>query len=524
MGKHTRKVTTSSEKAQAYFNQGLNWAYAFNHDEAIRSFEQAAKLDPSCAMAYWGIALCNGPHINNPTMDEARTRAAWDAAQKAKSLAGGCTATERALIEAVGARYPDPGSLSGDAKLPLTFEERSALDKAYADAMARVFAANIDDSDVGCLYAESLMDLRPWDLWDIDKTPRPETPKVLEVLEHVLRNRPDHPMACHLYIHACEASPHAEKADAAANRLRTLMPAAGHMVHMPAHIDIRMGRWGLAAEQNRQASRVDDKYREISPRQGFYRLYMAHNDHFLSYACMMLGRREEALSAARAMLHKVPEEWLKANAPIADAVAAIEIDVLQRFGMWDELLKLPEPPEILPITRAFWRFGRATAYNAKGMAKEARAEQHEFQLAVERVPKDAMMAQNKGRDVLSIADLVLEGEIAYRAGDSAKAVEKLRAAAAKEDTLRYMEPPDWLQPARHSLGAVLLASGKASEAEAVYRADLERWPENGWSLYGLAESLKAQGKSEEGAVRARFEKAWKDSDTKIGASCLCVKK
>jgi tetratricopeptide (TPR) repeat protein len=519
MGKHTRKVTTGVARAQRYFDQGLNWAFAFNHDEAIRSFEQAAKLDPQCAMAYWGIALCNGPHINNPAMDEERSRAAWEAARKAASLADRCTEVERALIEAVGRRYADPSS----GTLPLTFEERAPLDKAYADAMGRVHARYKDDADVGALYAEALMDLRPWDLWGQDKSPRPEAPMVLAALERVLKIAPDHPLACHLYIHACESSPHPERADAAANRLRSLMPAAGHMVHMPAHIDIRMGRWGLAAEQNRQASRADDRYREVSPRQGFYRLYMAHNDHFLAYACMMLGRREEALSAARAMLSKVPKDWLEANAPIADGVAAIEIDVMQRFGMWDELLKAGEPPEILPITRAFWRFARAAAYNAKGMAAEAREEQAAFRRAVEAVPPEAMMAQNKGRDVLAIADLVLEGEMAYRAGDTDRAVEKLRGAAAKEDALRYMEPPDWLQPVRHSLGAVLLAAGRAGEAEAVYRKDLEYWPENGWSLFGLAESLKAQGKPD-GAARARFEKAWKDADTRIGASCLCVGK
>jgi tetratricopeptide (TPR) repeat protein len=521
MGPHKRKVTTSSAEAQKYFDQGLTWAYAFNHDEAIRSFEHVTRLDPSCAMAYWGIALCNGPHINNPLMDEARSKAAWEALSKAKELSATCTPVEKALIDALANRYADPAA----AKLPLTFEERVNLDKGYADAMEKVYAQyGKDDSDVGTLYAESLMDTRPWDLWDKEYKPRPETPIIVSTIEHVLSIAPSHPGANHLYIHACEASKEPHKANTAADRLRTLVPASGHLVHMPAHIDVRTGRWGTAAEQNRQASKIDNRYREISPRQNFYRLYMAHNDHFLAWSCMMLGRKAEALSAARDMLRKVPEDWLKANAPIADAVAAIEIEVLLRFGEWDEVLKLSKPPEILPITIALWHFGRASSLNAKGELSKAREEQEAFRKAVAAVPQEAMMAQNKGHEVLAIAELILEGEILYREHETDSAIESLRKAAALEDQLRYMEPPDWLQPARHALGAVLMAEKKFSDAEQVYRRDLEVWPENAWSLFGLAESLKAQSKPEEGEVRARFQKAWKDADTKIAATCLCVEK
>jgi tetratricopeptide (TPR) repeat protein len=520
MGPHKRNVTTTSAEAQKYFDQGLTWAYAFNHDEAIRSFEHVAKLDPNCAMAYWGVALCHGPHINNPLMDEDRSKAAWDALQKAKS-ASGASPVEKALIEALANRYADPGK----GKIPLTFEERAGLDKAYADAMAKVWAQYPDDADVGSLYAESLMDLRPWDLWDQDGSPRPETPVVLGTIERVLEISPKHPGANHLYIHACEASPQPQKAVPAADRLRTLVPAAGHLVHMPAHIDVRVGRWDQAAEQNRQASQIDNKYREISPKQGFYRLYMAHNDHFLAWSCMMLGRKAEALTAARDMLRKVPEEWLKANAPIADTVAAIEIDVLVRFGEWDEVLKLQKPPaELLPITVAFWHFGRATALNAKGRMTEAKAEQEEFRKAVAAVPQEALMAQNKAHAVLAIAELVLDGEILYRDGNKSGAVDKLREAAKLEDQLRYMEPPDYLQPARHALGAILLDSQRYSEAEQVYREDLKHWPENGWSLYGLTEALKAQQKPEAAQIEERFKKAWAHADTQIAASCVCVKK
>jgi tetratricopeptide (TPR) repeat protein len=520
MGPHTRKVTTTSPEAQKYFDQGLTWAYAFNHDEAIRSFEHAASLDPTCAMAYWGVALCNGPHINNALMDEARSKAAWDALQKAQERSAGASPVEKALIAALANRYADPGK----GKIPLTFEERADLDKAYADAMAKVWAQYPGDADVGNLYAEALMDLRPWDLWDKDGSPRPETPVVQRTIERVLEIQPNHPGANHLYIHACEASREPQKAVPAADRLRTLVPASGHLVHMPAHIDVRVGRWDQAAEQNRQASRIDNKYREISPRQGFYRLYMAHNDHFLAWTCQMLGRKQEALTAARDMLRKVPEEWLKQNAPIADTVAAIEVETLVRFGEWDEVLKVQKPPEILPITVALWHFGRATAYNAKGQMSEARSEQDAFRRAVAAVPQDAMKAINKAHDVLAIADLVLDGEILYRDGDINTAVEKLREAAKLEDKLMYMEPPDWLQPSRHALGAVLLASERYSDAEEVYREDLKHWPENGWSLYGLSQALKAQHKPEAATVEERFKKSWAHADTQIGASCLCVQK
>ncbi len=520
MGPHKRAVSTKSPEAQKYFDQGLTWAYAFNHDEAIRSFEHAAKLDPTCAMAWWGVALCHGPHINNPAMTEERSRAAWEALEKARELAPGASEVERALIAALAERYADPSS----GKVPLTFEERAGLDKAYADAMAKVWREHDDDADVGNLYAEALMDLRPWDLWDREGNPRPETPAVLATLERVMELDEDHPGANHLYIHACEASKHPEKAVPAADRLRTLVPASGHLVHMPAHIDVRVGEWDQAAEQNRRASKIDGEYRKISPRQGFYRLYMAHNDHFLSWACMMQGRKAEAISAARAMLSKVPKDWLMENAPIADSVAAIEIEALLRFGEWDELLKVQKPPEILPITIALWHFGRASAHNAKGELTEARAEQEAFRKAAAAVPKDAIMAINKAHDVLAIAELVLDGEIRYRDGDADGAVAKLREAARLEDGLMYMEPPDWVQPSRHALGAILLASDRFAEAEEVYRKDLKAWPENGWSLYGLSEALKAQKKPEAASVEARFRKAWADADTEIGASCLCVEK
>jgi tetratricopeptide (TPR) repeat protein len=520
MGPHTRKITTASAEAQRYFDQALNWTFAFNHDEAIRSFEQAAMLDPACAMAWWGKALCHGPHINNPAMDEAGAIAAWSALQKALRLSGTCTPAERALIEALAPRYADPAA----GKLPLTADERRPFDEAFAHAMAKVHSAYPDDADITSLYAESLMDLHPWDLYDNQTNePHPWTEKIVSLIEHALRLDPKHPGANHLYIHAVEGSSTPGRANVAADVLRTLVPASGHLVHMPSHIDVRVGRWAQAAEQNRQASKVDVAYRKISPDHGIYHLYMAHDDHFLAWSCMMLGRREEALTAARDMIRKIPADFSQAAAPFVDPLASIEISVLMRFGRWDELLALPRPDSHLPVTTAMWHFARGSALAALDRVDEALAEQSEFRKAVAALPEGIMLQQSTAADGLAVADGILDGEIAFRRGNIDAAVAALRKAVAKEDLLRYIEPPDWLQPARHSLGAILVAADRLPEAEDVYRADLERWPENGWALYGLAECVKARKSPEADEIQARFEKAWQHADTQLAATCLCVK-
>ena len=522
LGTHTRTITTSSPEAQKYFNQALVWTYAFNHDEAIRSYTYAAELDPDCAMAEWGVALCNGPHINNPVMDEAHSVAAWNALQRAKAKAGNCTPTEKALIDALASRYADPSK----GKLPSLPPERAPYDKAYAEAMANVHRQFPSDTDVATLYAESLMDTRPWDLYDpATRAERPETPIIVATLERVIAADPKHPGANHLYIHAVEASPTPARANQAADTLRTLVPGSGHLVHMPAHIDFRTCRWAAASEQNRQATAIDTKYRAISPRQCFYRMYMAHNEHFLSYACMMLGRKEESISAARAMLSGIPADWARDYAPVADAYSAIEIEAFIRFGQWDQMLAMPRPPEFLPITTAFWHFGRATAYNAKGDIKSAEREQAAFRKQVAAIPPDALMAINPAHTVLSIAEDTLAGEIAFRKGDNDEAVRLLTKAVATEDTLLYMEPPDWIQPTRHALGAVLVASNRSAEAEQVYRKDLEIYPENGWSLAGLYQCInrRAPNSPEAAAVKARFDKAWTTADIPPPhATCLCI--
>jgi tetratricopeptide (TPR) repeat protein len=522
LGGYSRRVTTTSSDAQRHFDIALRWMYSFNHDEAVRAYRRAAEADPSCAMAWWGVALCRGPHINNPFMSEASSREAWDAITRAQSLSGSCTPVERALIGAVSKRYVDPGVTT---PLPLDPVSRAPLDRAYADAMASVYAAYPGDDDVATIYAESLMDLRPWDLWSLDGIPRPETDTVVKTLETVMARRPEHPGANHYYIHAVEASPEPQRADTAAKRLRTLVPGSGHMVHMPAHIDVRMGRWNLAAEQNKRAMAVHDAYARVSARPSFYRVYMLHNEHFLTFACMMAGRSKEAIAAARGTVASIPDDFYRDFGPIADAFTPIETEALMRFGKWDEILREPEPREQLPITRAMWRFARGVAQAAKGEVSAAREEQAKFREAVKRVPEGAMMAINPASKVLSIADEMLEGEILYREGDINGAVAHLRNAVAVEDTLMYMEPPDWVQPVRHALGAILLENGRAGEAAQVYREDLRHWPENGWSLFGLAKCEEALGNAAESkSLLKRFDAAWSRADITMGASCLCVEK
>lgn len=511
MGSHRRTVTTVSRDAQRWFDQGLVLAMSFNHDEAIRSFTEAARLDSGCAMAWWGIALANGPHINNPAMSEQQSRDAWTALGRAMALRGGAAPAERALIEALATRYADPPPA-----------DRRALDEAYAASMRDVWRAHPADADVGFLFAEALMDLRPWDLWKADGSPQPGTEEVTATLEAVLRREPRHPGANHLWVHLVEASPHPERGIAAADRLRTLVPGAGHMVHMPAHIYSRVGRWADAAEANVRAIEADRRYRELSPRQGFYSVYMAHNRHFLSWAAQMEGRSEVALRAAREMIANLPEDFVRESAFFADGYMNVELETLMRFGRWEELLAIPEPPDYLPITRAFRHFARGTAFAALGRLEEADRAQADFREAAGRVTDEMIVGNNPAKLVLSIAAHQLAGEILNRRGDVDGAVRELREGARLEDTLRYNESPDWLLPVRHALGAVLVRAKRWSDAEAVYREDLARNAENGWSLWGLARALREQERpGEASAVERRFRRAWKRADVSLESTCYC---
>jgi tetratricopeptide (TPR) repeat protein len=511
LGGLSRKVTTGSPEAQRYFDQGLAFLFAFNHDEAIRAFRRAAELDPGCAMAFWGIAVANGPHINNPVVPEDRAKAAWDALAQARALAGSAAPVEKALIEALGPRYAWPQP-----------EDRKPLEHAYADGMRTVWKSFPKDADVGALFAESLADLRPWDFWKPDGSPQPGTDELVATLESALALAPRHPLANHLMIHAVEASPHPERADAAADVLRDLQPGLGHMVHMPSHIDVRRGRWQQAVDANAKAIEADRKYRARSPKQGFYKLYMAHNHHMLTYGAMMTGQSELALRTIREMVADMPPEFVKDNA-WADGFLGMPLEVLMRFGRWDEILAEPEAPEFAPISRSLRHYARAVAYASKGDVPAAEKERAAFLEARARVAKEATFGNNTGPEILDVAEHLMKGEILYRAGRTDEGIAALREAVAREDKLKYNEPPDWIQPVRHALGAALLQAGRFPEAEAVFREDLAKLPGNGWGLYGLHRAVQLQQRREEAAAAEKqFDAVWQKADLKIKSPCLCL--
>lgn len=512
LGGYSRSVTAHRD-AQRAFDRGLAFLFAFNHDEAIRAFDRAAALDPGCAMAHWGAALARGPHINNPAVPPDRAKEAWVAVSRARDRAATGTPVERALIAAQAVRFADPPPA-----------DRRPLDEAYAAAMRDVWKQFPADPDAGALFAEAVMDLRPWDLWAADGTPRPETPEVVGTLEAVLTLAPAHPLALHLYVHAVEASPDPGRAAGAADRLRHLAPRLGHLVHMPSHIDLRRGRWQAAVEANERAIAADRAYLLAAPRPGFYRVYMAHNRHMLAFAAMMQGQSRAALDAVRTMLAEMPEEWLSqpGNAAIVDGYFAMPAEVLVRFGRWDEVLREPEPAARFPVARALWRAARGVALAAKKDPAAARAEQAAFRTATAAVPAEAAFGNNPASAVLAVAAELLEGEALVAEGKTDAGLAALRRAVGNEDALRYDEPPDWVHPVRHALGATLLKAGQAAEAERVYREDLGRWPDNGWGLVGLARSLDAQGQAAEAAAAwERFRAAWGRADVRLTSSCFC---
>jgi tetratricopeptide (TPR) repeat protein len=419
---------------------------------------------------------------------------------------------EQALIAALESRYANPQP-----------DDRRPLDVAYAAAMRGVWKRYPQDADVGALFAESLMDLWPWDLWTGNGQMREDTAEILQTLERVLALNPQHPLALHLYVHALEASPHPERAALAAATLRDLQPGLGHMVHMPSHIDVRLGNWQQAIEANEKAIAADAKYRALSPEQDFFRTYMAHNHHMLAFAAMMQGQNKVATDAINQMLQEIPEAWREKNAAMVDGMFSMPYEMHIRFGRWNEILAEPEPPESLPITRAFRHYARGVAFAAMNQAGEARREQARFRELVALIPEQAMFVMNPASRVFQVADSMLEGEILYRESQVEEALAALKEAVEREEQLRYIEPPDWIQPVRHVLGAALMDAKRYQEAEQVYLADLARHPHNGWSLHGLAESLEAQGKTTEAAVaRDRFNTAWRHADTQLTSSCFCL--
>ena len=510
LGHYSFPVTTTSRQAQRRFSRGLTLAYGFGHYAAEQEFRQAIAFDPNCAMAWWGIALVNGPHINFPLVPPDKAATAWEALGKAQALANRTTPLEQSLIAALSKRYANPQP-----------EDRSPLDTSYADAMRRLWQARPDNPDVATLFAEAAMDLHPWDLWTKD-APQPWTPEILSALETALKLSPQHPGANHLYIHATEASPHPERALPSADRLRRLVPDSSHLVHMPSHIYARVDRWPDAAAANRVAMQADTRYRAAYPRPGLYAMYMAHNAHFLTFVAMMRGQSQQALKSAKTMVGEVPDDFLKEYAPIADGYMIIVSEVLMRFGRWQEVLAAPEPGPDLPLSRALWRYTRTSALAALNRMDEAASEKEAFQKAVKAVPPDWHFGNNSAADILAIAARVIDGEMAAKRSQVDTAISVLQDAIRIEDGLHYDEPPDWIQPVRHTLGAVLLRAGKPAEAEQVYRDDLVRYPGNGWALLGLRDALAHQGKSDESRqVAKKFQKAWADADIQPAFTCFC---
>ena len=511
MGKHTRKISTNSEATQAYFDQALTWAFAFNHDEAIRSLMRAAKQDPSCPMTWWGIAYCEGPNYNSPITPE-RSKAAFYAIENAKSRIKNASNVERALIEAMAERYTFPAA-----------EDRKPLDQAYAAAMGEVWKAFPQDPDVGTLYAESLMMLRPWELYSTDGQPVEDTDKIVSTLEAVLSLQPDHPGANHLYVHAMEPSLTPEKALKAAHALDNLIPASGHLLHMPSHIYVRTGLWNEAIEQNVKALDADQKYLKLSPQQGMQYIYMIHNSHMLAYAAMMSGREKEAMSAARHMWEQTPDAIMTSMGPFFDRWMCSVYDVQKRFGRWDEIIAEPAPPETLLVTTAIWRAHRAIAFAAKKDFANAEIEYTKFRNARAAIPLAVLEMGGMDDRFLEVSDLFIRGEIALQKERWTLATELLTDAAAIESTLAYGEPPQWLQPIRHTLGAVYLATNQYAKAEQCYREDLEKWPNNGWSLFGLSKALTGLGKKKAAQeALANYEKYWAKADASLTTSCKCL--
>jgi len=507
LGVLEHKVTTSNPLAQKYFNQGLRLTYAFNHDEAGRAFQEAAVLDSNCAMAWWGQALVLGPNINMPMSEDAEVKA-YALAKRALALAPKASEAERAYIEALGKRYDSAPGLY-----------RAAHDSAYADAMRGVMKRFPEDLDAAALCAEALMDLRPWDLWTLDGRPQPGTLEITSILEGVLRKNPDHVGALHYYIHAVEASPEPGRAEPYADRLAKLTPYAGHLIHMPSHIYMRVGRYEDAQQINARAIAADRDYIQKQKITGMYSvMYYPHNLQMRWYALVSQGRRAESIAAAKDLDKAVTDSIVRAL-PMAESFRCSTYLTKVRFGLWEEILKDSAPPAGMPLMRAAWHYARGMAYAATGKSAEAAAERDSVAAAATAFPPEAYVSLNPAGPVFQFAAAHLTGEIAARSGRTDDAIRLLTTAVALEDSLRYDEPPQWPQTARQSLGAVLLAAGRASEAESVYREDLVHCADSGWSLYGLTQALRAQKKTEEAAAtEKRFRQAWAKSDVTLMAS------
>ena len=543
LGPHTRTVTTSSPEAQVWFDRGLMWCYAYNHEESVRCFRRALERDPACAMAYWGIAYASGCNYNKKweafAPDElieavVTSRRATD---DALAHLAGATPAEQALIRALDKRY--------QSATPVSPPEFIAWNDAYAAAMRDVYRAFPDDLDVCALFAEALINRTPWQLWDL-KTGQPaegaSTLEAIEVLERGLgqmdaSNDSPNPGVLHMYIHTMEMSPHPEKALRASDALRDLCPDAGHLRHMPSHIDVLCGHYYAGVVANTSAIVADKKYEALEGGLNFYTLYRCHDLHFKLYCAMFLGQFRPAIEAADALVATLPEALLRIESPpMADwleGFVPMRLHALVRFGKWQEILDaaLPADPDLFCVTTAMLHYAKGVAYAASGRVPEAEAERALFAAAFARVPETRYVFNNKCIDILAVASEMLNGEIEYRKGNHDLAFSHLRQSVALDDTLPYDEPWGWMQPARHALGALLLEQGRAGEAEQVYRADLgldgvlsrpSQHPENVWSLHGYVECLHTLGKHAEAAVmQPRLDLALARADPGINASCLC---
>jgi tetratricopeptide (TPR) repeat protein len=508
LGDINHPVSTKNAEAQKFFNQGLAYLYGFNHDEAVRSFKRAAALDPQLAMAYWGVALALGSNYNlraeGPALLEAYANL-----QKARTLSGNASEPERGYIEALSKRY------SADIQ---TDQQKLAID--YKNAMGELARRNPDDLDAATLYAESMMNLRPWKLWTADGKPAEGTEEIVAVLEGVLRRNPNHTGANHYYIHAVEASNNAERALPSAARLGKLAPKAGHLVHMPSHVYIRTGDYSEAAQSNADAIAADREYMTKTGAQGVYPLmYYNHNVHFLASANAMSGRYADAIKAARELEAGVKPHV--AAMPMLEMFVPYPIVTMVRFGKWEEILNTPKPESSLKITTAYWHFARGMAYAATNATTNAETELKAFQAVAKEIPANAPFGNNVVSDVLRVAERTLQAKVTLAKGDKKSAIQLFTKAVEADDAVLYYEPPDWDLPVREILGAVLLLNGDNAEAEKVFRAEIAKHQRNGRALYGLAESLRRQGKDTSAQmVQREFEQAWATADTKLTVQSL----
>ncbi len=538
LGIYSKKITTQSDDAQIWFDRGLIWTYAYNHEEAISCFEKALEADSSCAMAHWGIAYAIGPNYNKPweafeedEKPECLTRA-LESIASATELSKNVSSFEKSLIEAIELRYPKEA----------TEEHFAHWNDAYAEAMRKVYQSNREDLDISCLFAEAIMNRTPWQLWDLPSGKPAEGADTLEaiaVLEHAFDNLEGawaHPGLLHMYLHLMEMSPYPERALRHGDVLCTLVPDAGHLLHMATHVDVLCGDYQNVVSRNHAAIIADQKSVELSGGENFYAVYRAHNYHFKIYGAMFLGQPTIALQTAEELTGAISEDFLRTMADWFEGFIPMKQHVLIRFGRWQDILDqdMPKDSELYSVTTAMMRYARTVAMANTGKIKQAEGERELFFVARDNVPESRMLFNNTCRDILTVAEQMLLGELEYHKNNHDKAFEHLGRAVELDDNLPYDEPWGWMQPTRHALGALLIEQGQYGEAEKVYRADLGldatlsracQHPGNVWSLHGLHECLVHRGEKIEAAqFKLQLDKAAARAEVVIKASCYCRQK